>query len=61
MVPELADEEFLLFGPRLHWVVQGDSMFAIAECYGTTVEELVALNGIRDPEQIRVGTVLILP
>ena len=61
VMPEPADEEFLLFEPRVHRVVQGDSMFAIAERYGTTVEELVALNGIRDPEQIRVGTVLILP
>lgn len=39
----------------------GDTLFAIAKKYGTTVEKLVRLNGLENPNLIRVGQVLKVP
>ncbi|MFN4070763.1 MAG: peptidoglycan DD-metalloendopeptidase family protein [Thermus caldifontis] len=49
-------------GPRAltHTVAPGETLFAIARRYGTTVEELVRLNGLRDPNRIQVGQVLLV-
>jgi LysM repeat protein len=44
-----------------HEVVQGDSLYGIAARYGTTVEDLVAANHLRDAGSIRVGSLLIIP
>jgi murein DD-endopeptidase MepM/ murein hydrolase activator NlpD len=44
------------------YVVQrGDTLFSIARRFGTTVPELVQLNGIQNPNLIRVGQRLIVP
>ncbi|RIK45602.1 MAG: hypothetical protein DCC58_05830 [Chloroflexi bacterium] len=57
-----------LLGPQMvvaqdatHTVSEGDTLSAIALNYGTTVEELVALNGLVDPNLIVIGTSLIVP
>lgn len=42
-------------------VVQGDTLYSIAERYGTTVDELVKLNNISNPNVIQVGMKLTLP
>ena len=42
-------------------VVQGDSLAAIAERFGTTVAALQQANGIDDPDEIFVGQVLVIP
>ena len=39
----------------------GDTLWAIARRFGTTVQELVSLNGIADPGLIYPGQVLRLP
>lgn len=39
----------------------GDSLFAIAQRFGISMESLVALNQIQDPTLIRVGQVLLIP
>ncbi|MCX6031510.1 MAG: LysM peptidoglycan-binding domain-containing protein [Chloroflexi bacterium] len=39
----------------------GDTLSAIAGQFGTTVETLTRLNGLRNPNYIRVGQVLCLP
>ncbi len=36
-------------------VVKGDTLSAIAKKYGTTVDQLVAWNGIANPNLINVG------
>src|SRR5262249_31297581 len=36
-------------------VAPGDTLFAIAERFGVTLDDLVALNHIQDPSLIRVG------
>jgi LysM repeat protein len=48
--------------PQPTYVVQeGDTLAAIAEQFGTTVEELQAANGIDDPNTINIGQVLVIP
>lgn len=44
-----------------HTVQSGDTLSKIAEAYNTTVEELVRLNGISDPNLIQVGQEIKLP
>jgi LysM repeat protein len=49
-------------GSTTTYVVQrGDRLYAIAARYGTTVNHLVALNGIMNPDLIYVGQVLKVP
>lgn len=48
-------------GEIITYVVQrGDSLYSIANLYGTTVEVLMMVNGITDPELIQVGQELII-
>lgn len=45
----------------LYIVKPGDSLGKIAEEFATTVEEIMALNNISDPNQIEVGRELTIP
>jgi murein DD-endopeptidase MepM/ murein hydrolase activator NlpD len=47
--------------PVVHVVQAGETLFSIAERYGTTVEAIVAANGLSDPDLIFVGQRLIIP
>ncbi|MFZ5652960.1 MAG: peptidoglycan DD-metalloendopeptidase family protein [Pseudomonadota bacterium] len=47
-------------GPRVHEVARGDTLYAIAWRYDTTVEELARLNNLGPPYLIRVGQRLVL-
>ncbi len=51
----------LALAQGVHRVEPGETLFGIARRYGTTVEELVRLNGLEDPSRIRAGQVLRLP
>lgn len=42
-------------------VQTGDALYEIARRYGTTIERLVALNNITDPNLIYAGQVLVVP
>ena len=42
-------------------VVKGDNLTKIAKKYGTTVDTLVALNGIKNKNLITVGQIIKLP
>jgi len=46
--------------PRYHLVQPGETLFAIARRYGSTVEELARINGLADPNLIRAGSRLLL-
>jgi lysozyme len=45
---------------RTHTVKAGDTLYAIARKYGTTIAALVARNNISDPNLIQVGQLLYL-
>ena len=45
-------------GENIYTVQAGDTLSGIAAKYGTTYQELAALNGIADPNIIHVGQVL---
>jgi spore germination protein len=42
-------------------VAEGDTLAAIAQQFGTSVEALQEANGIEDPDEIVVGQVLVIP
>ncbi|MFC2029636.1 peptidoglycan DD-metalloendopeptidase family protein [Chloroflexota bacterium] len=46
---------------RAHTVVSGDTLYSIAEQYGTTVEAIASANDIDDPTLIVVGQKLVIP
>lgn len=46
---------------KTYTVVKGDTLTKIAKKYGTTVDTLVALNGIKNKNLITVGQVIKLP
>ncbi|HEY8492012.1 MAG TPA: LysM domain-containing protein [Dehalococcoidia bacterium] len=47
--------------PRVHVVAPGENLSRIAERYGTTVQDLAALNGLADPDSIVPGQRLAVP
>jgi LysM repeat protein len=48
-------------GQSQYTVQWGDTLFSLARRFNTTVEALVALNGLADASNIRVGQVLRIP
>lgn len=42
-------------------VAPGDTLWGLADRFGTTVEELASLNGVQDPQFLRIGQVLRVP
>ncbi len=47
--------------PTTHVVQLNDTLFNIAQRYGTTVEAIASANGIVNPEAISVGQRLVIP
>jgi len=45
----------------LHQVRQGETLWSIAHSYGTRVEDLMAANGLDDPECLESGASLTIP
>ena len=48
-------------GGKYYEVQSGDSLYEIAKKHGTTVDELVKLNNIKDKKYIYPGQKLLLP
>ncbi len=48
-------------GTTTYTVVRGDTLYSIARRFDTTVDRLVALNGLTNPSMLVVGQVLIVP
>jgi peptidoglycan/xylan/chitin deacetylase (PgdA/CDA1 family) len=48
-------------GNFVYIVQPGDTLFSIAQAHGTTVEVLVALNNLPDPDAIAAGQPLAIP
>ena len=50
------------YGRTINYVVvKGDCLSEIAYRFGTTVNVLVALNNIKNPDLIHIGQVLLIP
>ncbi len=47
--------------PRVHTVAEGENLTYIAGLYEITIEELLALNGLSDADNLFVGQTLIIP
>jgi murein DD-endopeptidase MepM/ murein hydrolase activator NlpD len=58
-VPALAQEPTP--EPPVYVVQPGDTLFSISQRFSTTVEAIVAANGIADPSLINVGQKLVIP
>lgn len=48
-------------GTIYHTVRAGENLYRIAQRYGTTVEAIMAANGIADARSLKVGQVLLIP
>ncbi len=46
---------------QIHVIQPNQSLFGIAQAYGTTVEDIVEANEIPDPNRIVVGQALVIP
>jgi hypothetical protein len=47
--------------PRAYVVEPGDSLAALAQAWRTTIDAIATMNGIPDPDLIRVGQTLLIP
>ena len=54
--PPASDEE-----GSTYTVVAGDTPYSIAQAFGVSTKDLMDLNGIDDPYDLRIGTVLRIP
>jgi LysM repeat protein len=45
----------------LYTVQDGDTLSGLAERFNTTIEELIAANGLTDPDALQPGQTLIIP
>ncbi len=45
----------------LYVVQPGDTLSGLAQDFGTTIEDIMAANGITDPDALQVGQTLIIP
>jgi LysM repeat protein len=49
------------YDPVYYTVKSGDTLFRIAETYQVSMEKLMTLNGITNPDKVYAGQVLELP
>jgi membrane-bound lytic murein transglycosylase D len=56
---KIAPKDRLTF--RVHKVVRGDTLSQIALRYGSAVEAIMRMNGLRDSRRLRLGTQLVVP
>lgn len=67
--PQKPQTEFKMFAPmvshaidvQVYVIKPGETLLEIAVRYGTTVQSLMELNDLKDPDQIAVGQELLIP
>lgn len=60
-IPGVSPGEAARLSGQIHVVQTGESLSQIAAQYGVAVEEIIALNEINNPNDIRVGQELVIP
>lgn len=60
-IPGVSPGEAARLSGQIHVVQTGESLSQIAAQYGVAVEEIIALNEIGNPNDIRVGQELVIP
>ncbi len=60
-VTETTESEPAAPEPQTHQVQAGETLFAISRQYNLTIEDLIRANNITTPNNIPVGTVLVIP
>lgn len=48
-------------GARTYTIQPGDTLSAIAQMFGTTVQAIARANGIQNPDMIRAGETILIP
>ena len=61
VIPGVTVQEAAAARGAIHVVQSGESLASIALTYGVTVDEMVALNNLTNPDAIYVGQELIVP
>jgi LysM repeat protein len=61
VIPGISPREAAAALGRIHIVQSGESLNAIAQLYGVSVEEISTLNNVSNPDAIYVGQELIIP
>ena len=46
---------------QIHIVQQGQSLFSIAQAYGTSAQEIVRTNEIPNPNALVIGQAIVIP
>ena len=59
--PSAAREPAATAGASSHTILAGETLYSISRRYGTTVAQLITLNGLASAESIHVGQTLKLP
>ncbi len=59
LVPVVPPNAVMAGGVKQYIVVRGDTLTELANRFGVTVQEIKKLNGMRDPDLLEVGQVLI--
>lgn len=47
--------------PATHTLQRGETLYSLSRTYGVSVDEIMAANGITSPENLSVGSELIIP
>lgn len=61
VIPGITEREAVEARGTRHTVQTGESLSQIAQQYGVTVEQILAVNGLDDPNTILVGQELLIP
>ena len=61
IIPGLTAADVQILNQTLYTVQEGDSLLAIAQLFGVSVDALNAANNITNPDLLRVGDELIIP
>ena len=48
-------------GPLEYTVVEGDTLYGIADSFGVSIEDLLAVNGLTEDDLLHPGDVLVIP